>query len=227
MQNLQKIILDIDNEKLVCEYALSDVNAVILHGAGPTTFRKMNYPIANELTKHGIGVLLFDFSGHGESSGTLAELSLSRRMRQAEQVIDKLIPSESPLYLIGFSMSAQTVCDLLPIYNGRVKSILLGCPAAYRADVHNLPFGEDTFTTKLREPNSWQNTNAASNLAEFEGRTVIAIGTKDTVIPKGVLQMLKAASKDLVYVEYEGATHALSAWFDEYPTMLTELIYKL
>jgi pimeloyl-ACP methyl ester carboxylesterase len=227
MPKLSKTILDIDNEKLTCEYALSDINAVILHGAGPATTRQSNYYLADELVKRGIGVILFDFSGHGESSGKLSELSLSRRVKQAIGVIDKLTPPNSPFYLVGFSMSGQTACDLLPIYNDRVKAILLACPAAYTAEVSDLPFGTDTFTNKLREPNSWQNTDAANHLAQFKGRTIIAIGTEDTVIPKGVIQMLKTAANDLTYFEYKGATHHLSAWLTEHPQDLIRLIEQL
>lgn len=227
MPKLKKTTLNIDNERLVCEYALSDINAVILHGAGPATTRQSNYYLADELVKRGIGVILFDFSGHGESSGKLSELSLSRRVKQAKGVIDKLTPPNSPLYLVGFSMSGQTACDLLRIYNDRVKAILLVCPAAYTSEASDLPFGTDTFTSKLREPNSWRNTDAANHLAQFKGRTIVAIGTEDAVIPKGVIQMLKAAAKDLAYFEYKGATHHLSAWLTDHPQDLSSLINQL
>lgn len=227
MANYTKITLDIDNETLACEYKIAEVNAVILHGAGPATTYQKYLPIADELVRQGIGVVLFDFSGHGQSRGKLAELSLSRRAEQAKQVINKLIPQSSPLYLAGFSMSGQTACDLLPIYRERIRALLLGCPAAYRADVSDIPFGDATFTAKIREENSWQMTDATKKLADFDGKTVIAIGSDDTVIPKGVIRLFQKRAKQLVYKEYEGATHAFASWLEEHPKELAELIAQL
>ena len=227
MHDSRHITIEVDNEKIVCEYILKDKNVVIIHGGGPKTQRKKYYPVAEELLKHRVGIILFDLSGHGESSGKLEQLSLERRKQQAIGVIDKLIPKDSKFYLIGFSMGAHTVCELLPYYGNRVEAILLGCPAIYRADVQNLPFGKDIFTAKLREPNSWRTSNANKYLADYEGKTVICIGDNDDVIPQDVVKLLKAASKNLTYIELNGATHALMSWLPKHPGKLTEIIAKL
>src|SRR5205823_2769876 len=72
-----------DDETLVYEvHARPKQNAVIMHGAGQAN-RKRYYAVASELESRGIGVLLFDFSGHGESSGFIGESSLERRAKQA------------------------------------------------------------------------------------------------------------------------------------------------
>jgi len=129
MMDFNRAVLDIDGEQLTCTFALRSKNAVILHGAGDS-HKERFYPIAKELLDQGIGVIVFDFSGHGESSGKIKELSLSRRFKQASGVIDKLAP-KGQLYLVGSSMGGQTVCDLLPLYGSRVPAILLLCPAIY------------------------------------------------------------------------------------------------
>ncbi len=227
MQNLKQIILEVNGESIVCEYKLADKNAVIIHGGGAKTQRKKYYPVAEELLKRGVGVILFDLSGHGESSGTLAKLSLERRKQQTIGVINALIPSGRGLYLIGFSMGAHTVCDLLPYYGSRIEAILLGCPAIYRADVQDLPFGTDIFTDKLREPDSWRTSNAIKYLADYEGKTVICIGDKDDVIPQDVIELLKAASKNLTFIELNGASHALMSWLPEHTEQLKELMNEL
>ncbi len=227
LQNLERKIIEADGERLVCEFTLRDKNAVIVHGAGKQTQRNNYYDIAEELLNHGVGVILFDLAGHGESTGKLSELSLARRKIQTSAVIDAIIPPNSTLYLIGFSMGAQTVCDLLPEYGQRAEAILLACPAIYRADVQELPFGTPTFTAKLREPDSWKTTAATEYLAGYDGKTVIAIGTDDAVIPKGVPALLKQTAKHLIYKEYEGATHAFVGWLTEYPTELEQLISEL
>ena len=224
--DLERRILEIDGEKLVCEFLLQEKNAVILHGAG-TSERKRYYPLANELLKHGVGVVLFDFSGHGESTGHLSDLSLARRKEQAQRVIDQVLPWPSKFYLLGFSMGAQTVCELLAPYNDRLEAILLGCPAIYTRAVSSLLFGDKNFTAKLQEENSWKQSTAPGALKGFEGLSVIAIGNQDEVIPQGVLELLKSAAQNLIYKEYPGVTHQLAKWLAENPKELSRLIDDL
>jgi uncharacterized protein len=220
---LEKRIIDSDGERLVCEFVLRDKNAVILHGAG-TSKRQRYYPIAEELLKNGAGVVLFDFSGHGESTGELKDLSLARRQAQAGAVIDQVVPEGSPLYLCGFSMGAQTACDILPRYGGRTQAVLLGCPAIYAADVRDTRFGDPGFTERLREHESWTASDAPRLLSDFGGRTVIAIGDRDEVIPPGVADLLKGAGNNLTFKEYAGAPHALAAWLEAHPAELAGLV---
>ncbi len=64
-------------------------------------------------------------------------------------------------------------------------------------------------------------------LKNFTGRTVIAIGDRDEVIPGGVIGLLKDAAQDLTYIEYTGATHNLAKWLSENPKELSKLIKQL
>ncbi len=210
MQLAQRI-LDIDNEKIVCETLLKKNNVVILHGAGSSD-RKRYYALSEAIIRRGYGVILFDFSGHGDSTGELQDLSLHRRRIQAQKVIDSLAPQEGTLYLVGFSMSGQTVCDLLPFYKERVHAILLGCPGVYTKFVQEMTFGGSEFTTTIRHADSWKESIAFDNLQQFEGKTVIAIGDQDQVIPKGVITSLKAVAKHMDYREYSGVGHQLAVW---------------
>lgn len=225
MQLTQKKIVA-DGETLVCEYALRDKNAVILHGAGHSE-RKRHLPIAHELLRNNIGVVVFDFSGHGESTGKTGELSLARRKTQAQAVIDTMLPPQSPLYLLGFSMSGQTVCDLLPLYPGRIESILLGAPAMYTPAVQGIPFGDPSFTATIRQAESWQNSHAPKALQQFSGKTVLAIGDQDEVIPPGVINLFKSSAQEMVYVEYTGVSHKISVWLGKNPQALAKLIKTL
>lgn len=224
MSFLQKTMIDADNERLACEYKLLDENVVILHGAGRASIRRY-YSLAEEILRQGKGVVLFDFSGHGKSSGTLGELTLARRVAQARAVIDALVPTGT-IYLAGFSMSGQTTCDLLPIYGTRIRSLLLACAAAYRPDIVDIPFGRAEFTAKLRQ-GRWQNTTAKANLAAWQGHTVVAIGAQDTVIPTGVTQLFKEAASDVSYIEYPGVDHSLATWLSDHPEQQKQLVEML
>jgi len=208
---LQRDVLKIDNEKIVCESFLKTDNVVILHGAGASD-RKRYYALAETILGKGIGVLLFDFSGHGDSTGELKDLSLERRTIQAQKVIDAFIPREGRLYLVGFSMSGQTVCDLLPLYEERISAILLGCPGVYAKSVRKMSFGGGEFTTEIRSIDSWKDSTAFGELRAFEGKTIIAIGDQDSIIPKEVITSLKRSSRHLSYIEYPQVDHQLAVW---------------
>lgn len=220
---LQQKILEVDNEKIVCEISLRKNNVVILHGAGAAD-RKRYYALADAILRRGIGVILFDFSGHGDSTGELKDLSLSRRKTQAQSVINAFAPKEGYLYLAGFSMSGQTVCDLLPLYKERISAILLGCPGVYSRSVHEMLFGGGEFTTEIRAIDSWKDSTAFEELGNFEGKTVIAIGDEDRVIPKEVITRLKGSSKHPNYVEYPGVDHQLAVWLAAHKDQQEELL---
>jgi uncharacterized protein len=225
--NLTYGSLATDGETLVYElHTRPDRNAVILHGAGQAN-RKRYYAVAEALEKQGIGVLLFDFSGHGESSGQISELSLKRRAKQAQAMIDQLLPKMSELYLMGFSMSGQTVCDLLPIYATRVKAILLGCPAMYTRSVHAMAFGNELFSAMIRQHESWRQSDAPAKLAAFHGKTILAVGSNDEVIPSGVVQLYRESARQCMFHEFPEVSHALAPWLAGHPKELAELLREL
>ena len=103
---------------------------VVLHGAGNAGKERL-VPLLAEFAAHGCHALAFDFSGHGESTGLLRELSLRRRFEQAVSVIDARARVNGPLVLVGFSMSGQTVADLARHYGDRVAALGLCAPAVY------------------------------------------------------------------------------------------------
>jgi pimeloyl-ACP methyl ester carboxylesterase len=208
---LKQSILEVDNEKIFCETLIRKDNVVILHGAGASS-RKRFQPLAEAIVRRGVGVILFDFSSHGDSTGRREELSLERRVIQARKVIEAFLPKEGNVYFAGFSMSGQTVCDLLPFYKQRVPAILLGCPAVYTKDAQSLPFDGGEFTKIIRSESSWKNSTAFDELRAFKGKTIIAIGKEDPIIPIEVVHALKKTANHLNYVEYPGVDHQLAVW---------------
>ncbi|WP_431046358.1 alpha/beta hydrolase [Streptomyces sp. P1-3] len=115
--------------------------AVLLHGAGTSDEGRFS-GLLGDLAARGHQALCFDFSGHGASSGRLPHLSLRRRFTQARAVIDAHVPPGRRLLLIGFSMSGQTVADLVAHYGSRVAAIGLCAPAVYDRAAWDVPFGD-------------------------------------------------------------------------------------
>lgn len=218
--------LRIGNELISCEYDIRERNVVILHGAGASG-KDRYYGFAERIRERGLGVIIFDFSGHGESSGTIRRSSLETRTFEAKGVIDKLLPKPSTFYLVGFSMGAQAVCDLLSEFGQRVPSILLGCPGIYDKKAVRLLFEDPEFTKLLRGEKSWSRSGALENLQSYKGKTVIAIGDEDNVIPEGVISLLLENAQNPRLHRYKGVDHQLAKWLSQNQAELETLLNEM
>ncbi|WP_284747727.1 alpha/beta hydrolase [Amycolatopsis sp. RTGN1] len=201
---------------------------VLLHGAGQAN-KERTLPLARDLAGAGVDTISFDFSGHGYSTGALEKLSLERRLRQARGVIENLTSDDVRLFLIGFSMSGQTVADLIQAYGSRVERIVLCSPAVYSRSAWPLAFG-DGFTDAIRISDGWRDSSALENLSEFEGRAVLAVPGEDVVIPTAITHEIEQSlhrSADLICLTFGQASHQLGAWFAERPEARKMLIKAL
>ncbi|MFF5482304.1 alpha/beta hydrolase [Streptomyces sp. NPDC012935] len=194
--------------------------AVLLHGAGIGSKDRL-LPLLAEFVSRGCRGLALDFSGHGESSGEPKDLSLRRRFEQAVSVIDARVPADGPLILVGFSMSGQTVTDLVAHYGKRVASIGLCAPAVYAEEAWDVPFGEGAgrFSEIIRRPDGWRGAPALDALRAYEGRAVLAVPGRDAIIPPEVTEAVQdALSAHARFTRFEvpGSEHMLGMWFQEH-----------
>ncbi|MPY55145.1 alpha/beta fold hydrolase [Streptomyces acidicola] len=205
---------------------------VLLHGAGNGSKERL-LPMLDEFVARGCRGLALDFSGHGESTGELRELSLRRRFEQAAAVIDARVPVDAPLVLVGFSMSGQTVADLARHYGERVAAIGLCAPAVYAAEAWPVPFGDDggpsrsseaetgggEFSTIIRAPESWRAAPALDVFRGYRGRAVLAVPATDHVIPPAVTEAVADALSthaQFTRLELPDAEHWLGLWFRDH-----------
>ncbi|MCB5908869.1 alpha/beta hydrolase [Streptomyces pinistramenti] len=201
---------------------------VLMHGAG-TGDKARNLPFAEDFAAHGHPAVALDFSGHGESTGELPALSLRRRRDQAAAVIDAAFGAERPLMLVGFSMSGQTVADLLDVYGERVAAIVLCAPGIYGRDAWDVPFGAG-FTELIRRPESWRDSRALDTYARFTGRALLVVPEQDTVIPDAVTELLHTAlatRADFTALTLVGADHQLGTWLADRPQARRDIISTL
>ncbi|MFI8892702.1 alpha/beta fold hydrolase [Streptomyces paradoxus] len=201
---------------------------VLLHGAGNGSKERL-VPLLTEFAAHGCHALAFDFSGHGESSGLLRELSLRRRFEQAVSVIDAHARGDAPLVLAGFSMSGQTVADLVRHYGDRVAALGLCAPAVYAAEAWDVPFGagDGRFSEIIRRPGSWRAAPALDVLRAFEGRAVLLVPGTDEVIPPAVTEACSEAlarRAQFTHWELPDAGHRLGLWFRDHPDDRREFV---
>ncbi|HET6855758.1 MAG TPA: alpha/beta fold hydrolase [Streptomyces sp.] len=201
---------------------------VIMHGAGAGD-KERNLPLAEDFAAHGHPAVALDFSGHGASTGELRDLSLRRRRDQAAAVIEEVFHPERPLVLVGFSMSGQTVSDLVDAYGRRVAAVVLCAPGVYGEDAWDVPFGAG-FTELIRRPESWRDSRALDTYARFDGRALLVVPEHDAVIPDGVTDLLRAAlatRADFCALRLAGAGHQLGAWLAEQPQARRDVVGTL
>lgn len=196
-----------------------------LHGAGKSNRHRMRY-ILDHLAKHNLSSICFDFSGHGESTGTLEQSSLAKRRQEAISAY-QFLDNEKNITVIGSSMGghiAATLVDQLPI-----KTLILFCPAAYSSKAEDLVFDE-TFTQTIRQPGSYMDSLAFKKLESFKGNLLLICGTNDQVIPKEILdnylgRATKTARKELLWIE--GANHQIHPWLEQHESDLDCVLGKI
>lgn len=239
MAEVTELVGEFDGERISCAVAEPDgvipsVTVVLLHGAGIGDKARLA-ELAEDFRSRGHRVLALDFSGHGASSGDLAELSLERRFRQAREAVDAYVPPGQSLVLTGFSMSGQTVADLAAHYGSRVAGIGLCAPAVYADAAWSEPFGAEPgapgtppgapvsrFTEILRTPDSWRGSRALDVFQALRTRVVLAVPEVDEIIPyavtEAVTQALAAGNESrFTRLAFEGAHHRLGVWFRQHP----------
>ncbi|MGW6057352.1 alpha/beta hydrolase [Streptomyces sp. NPDC055189] len=225
-RTLQHFTLYGDGETLSCARTQAEAPApggqenpplavVFLHGAGTSDKGRFTALMA-DFAARGHQALAFDFSGHGDSSGRLGELSLRRRFTQACAVIDRQVPTGRRLVLIGFSMSGQTVADLAAHYGSRVAAIGLCAPAVYGAKAWPVPFAAG-FTEIIRAPDSWRRSPALDVFRSLSTRAVLVTPAVDAVIPPAVTEAvagaLGASRSRFTRLVLPDADHRLGLWF--------------
>ncbi|MFJ7148057.1 alpha/beta hydrolase [Streptomyces sp. NPDC100445] len=204
---------------------------ILLHGAGNGSKERL-LPLVADFAAHGFRALAFDFSGHGDSTGALAELSLRRRFEQAVAVLDAHVPAGDPLVPVGFSMSGQTVADLTRHYGRRVAAVGLCAPAVYAPEAWEVPFGDGDgrFSEIIRTPDSWRTSAALEALAAYEGRAVLVVPGTDTVIPaettRAVREALSVRARHVRLV-LPDADHWLGRWLHDHAADRTALVESL
>ncbi|MEU0252564.1 alpha/beta fold hydrolase [Streptomyces sp. NPDC006184] len=205
--------------------------AVLLHGAGNGSKERLS-PLLADFAARGCRALAFDFSGHGDSTGALAQLSLRRRYEQAVAVLDAHAPADEPLILVGFSMSGQTVADLTRHYGRRVAAVGLCAPAVYAPEAWEVPFGDGDgrFSEIIRTPDSWRTSPALAAFSSYEGRAVLVVPGTDTVIPavvtRAVQEALSARARFSRLV-LPDADHWLGLWLRDHAADRTALVEAL
>ncbi|NWK77525.1 S9 family peptidase [Aquitalea sp. LB_tupeE] len=189
---------------------------LLLHGAGNGQ-RAPFLPLRQTLQQQDIASTAFDFVGHGETGGSLMGSSLAHRVHQAKLVLAASGLHTQPLALLGSSMGAYIAIRLLSEI--QCSHLILQVPGVYTPAAFTVPFGP-AFSTVLRQPDSWQKSDAWDRLAGFRGHLLLVEAEHDAVIPRALTERLyasatKAKSRSRLLID--GAGHLLAAHWQAHP----------
>ncbi len=224
---MSEIQFTVGREVLTGEQLGNNPQILALHGAGLANKDRAR-PLIERIAKEtGQGAFLFDFSGHGKSTGKLINSSLSKRTDEARGAIEFLDKGKK-VTLIGFSMGGHIALELLKKYD-KIETVILFYPGIYAEDAYSIQFNEQ-FSEVIRRPESWRTASVLNNLQSFEGNLLIIWGDNDHVIPRGVVDLLlnsatKAKNKELFIVP--GGEHLLLPKIYKNEQLYAQLLVKL
>jgi esterase/lipase len=168
------------------------------HGYGPTATRHTVRYLLDELAEQGFGSLCFEFSGNGDSTGTLDEATLSGRHAELLAVAAEL-DTACPPVLIGTSMGAHLAASA--VERLEPAGLVLFCPAAYPAAAADRPFGQG-----LIRAGAHPDSPAFAGIKRFHGDLIVIAARQDQVVPAEVAQAyfdqaVNARSRSLIWIE--------------------------
>lgn len=116
-----KTIMNQENEEICVEtYTPQDAKSTIVFCHGITGCRKGRTPedsyfqdLAGKLMKLGHKVVLFDFSGHGDSGGNDYDVCLSKSTDELKRVFEHEVLAGKDVSFLAFSYGATVLCSFL------------------------------------------------------------------------------------------------------------------
>ncbi len=225
----QYLELDVNGEHLTGIKVAKDLSKpadfVFLHGARLGSYKRIA-AFAKPSIESGSSIVAFNHSGHGTSSGTEASSSLKKRFDEATAVINAFADG-NPRTIMGSSMGGYNAIKMLEKYD--IKNLILYCPGVYDRHAFEVQFDQG-FTDMIRKENSWENTDAKEILETFKGNLLVVIGSEDTTIPKGVIELIDRSAMNTLRKEImilPGAPHAINVWMQSHPDFALEVGKKV
>jgi pimeloyl-ACP methyl ester carboxylesterase len=213
---------------LACPLGAERFPLVILaHGYGTSKGSYTNSRVAQALVPHGIGTFRFDFSGHGESEGSIADLTLTKAIAEVGAAVQQLAGLEqvdqNRIGLLGSSFGGNVMLLYAARFGG-AKALALKSPISNYCEVRELQLGADKIL--LWKQQGWielwdgirsnyefyQDASRIDTLAEarqIECPVLVVQGDQDEDIPmRHTEQLSKALGKKGRLEIVAGADHA-------------------
>ena len=195
-----------------------------IKGKKPSAFRKF-------CRKKKIGLLTFEYSGHGKSSGKFTEGNISKWTNDAKRIIKTKIKSKKKLIFIGSSMGSWIALNLFAVFKKQIKGFI-GISSApefleklmwkkfskkikkivMEKKIYYIEKGEWTFPITRQLILDGRKNKVLNNKINLEIPITLFHSSKDKVVPlnlsKKILNICKKAKKKLIKIK--NGDHRLS-----------------
>ncbi len=202
--------------------------AVICHGFTGNRNEPRLTAIADELLKLGIGAVLPDFNGHGESGGEFQNMTIANEIDDLDTIAAWVQTHLAPraMAFVGHSQGGVVaVMEAAKLGASKVKALVLMAPAAVlrddalrgnilgaRFNPYDIPeyvqFGKRRLGRAYIEVA--QNMPIYETAATYKGATLVLHGTHDPVVPYTYGQTFAREMPNATYRGLEGDDHGFS-----------------
>lgn len=210
-----------ENLNILVQQFGENPKVLLLHGAGDSSQSTLEC-IAQEYENLGIGVITFDFPGHGSSDGNIIESSLSERLRVSEAIIAKYF-QKMPQIIAGFSMSGQTIIQLIERFPN-IPSVVLFCPKLYSDKAIHLKFNH-SFDEEVSRPHSYSNSfRSQYTLSNYKGKVHLINSAEEQTIQTEMASIYQINCKNVEVTKLPNTSHKLLHWLHKNPSKLRDLV---
>jgi alpha/beta superfamily hydrolase len=209
---LQKEVID-GIEIISSSKKINYENLVVLIPGGGKIIGASRFDVLQkELFENKIGSISINFKGIEGSGGTIEEDSLEGRIDTTIKIIDWIRENYNfkILSLYGVSMGGPVVLSVQNKIQCNGK-IIIHTPAAYATEASSINFNEQ-FTTILRTPNSWKNSDSFDLLKQFSNSILLILHSLDEIIPNEISEtytQIVLQKNNSKIIQIDGAKHSI------------------
>jgi pimeloyl-ACP methyl ester carboxylesterase len=208
----------------------ADTVVVYVHGFASRQDGEKALYFRDRFVEAGCDYLAFDHRGHGNASGTMKELTVTRNLEDLDAVVSGLCGKHKNRVLIGSSMGGQTAAWYAAMHPGRIAANLLIAPGFRFIENRKRELGAEG-VRQLRQRgemdvrNEWVAVTIGRALLEdgerypveklltdYQTPTLILHGTQDGSVPyaDSVAFAEKSSARPLELVLIAGGDHRLT-----------------
>ncbi len=228
------------DERINALSAISDehMNKIVIYCHGLGSNKTWAIKFYENLLNENIGIVSFDFPGHGEDNTDFSDFDLSLCITYLDRVIQYVKDKYNvPIYLFGCSFGGFVILNKI-IQNNNIEKTMLMCPAVnfceileIKADVSSNYFIDNTFlplynNIKIYKKAYLEFKKGEENIKKFAFKNVSIIqGTKDkTVLYDNIKDFCLKNNLELTTID--NGKHELYGYDDEIVRFLLKNINK-
>lgn len=200
------------------------VPAVIMcHGFAGTKSERKFVELARALAKENIASLRFDFSGCGDSEGSLENMSIGKQTRElfiAREFLKEKSRINEKIGLFGHSLGALIACWNVSVFPDRTEAFVFATPALNQKELIKIWYSEEERDLWKKQryldtPKGRIGVNYLKEAERFNYRPTSVLmlhGSNDKDVPIEFSEQLISKARDIHLIRIPDADHKLESY---------------